>query len=222
MVRKHQPLSQLPSTVAITAAAAIRCRGNQQQLTDAHSATSRRALLGAIVAAPRATLAVADVVLVLPLPGVADQPLSLRRTREGRQLSRVRYHTAESFFAFVEEGLLTRGSDELYQAGIVLQLALSSHLLDIGFDDVWCARNIGLHVNKSLACANATGLGHECPELARFAEFLSPYGRWRNPDVATRAIFCPFSHQRICRLARELLDHVREVTGHPRPRTRRG
>lgn len=103
----------------------------------------------------------------------------------------------------------------------MLQLALSSHLLDVGFDDAWCAQNIGLHVDRSLTYASATGLGHECPELARLAEFLSPYGRWRNPDDAMRKTPCPFSYERVCGLTRELLDRVRAVTGQPRPRARR-
>lgn len=200
-------------------AAAIRDRGSQAQLFDARSATSRRALLGIIASAPLVGAAGAELsIAVRP----AVEPMALRRTREGRQLSRIRYHTAESFFAPIEAGALSCTSDLLYQCGIVLQLALSSHLLDVGFDDAWCARNIGLHVDKSLTHANATGLGQQCPELARLAEFLSPYGRWRNPDVSARANPCPFSHERICELARELLERVREVTGHPRLRTRRG
>lgn len=182
--------------------------------------TTRRALLGLIPAVPLAGLACAELASTAPSAGIVDQPIMLHRTRQGRQLSRVRYRTAESFFAGIGAGILSCQSDLLYQAGIVLQLGLSSHLLDVGFDDTWCAQNIGLYVNRSLVYANATGLAHECPELARLAEFLSPYGRWRNPDVATHATRCPFSHERIRELARDLLDRVREVTGHTRPRTR--
>jgi len=113
---------------------------------------------------------------------------------------------------------LFRESDQLYQVGIVVQLAVSAHLLDVGFDDAWCAKDIGLYLNRSLGRANATGLGHVSPELRRLAEFLSPYGRWHNPGALAAADTCPFSHEQICHLTRELLERVREVTGHPRPR----
>jgi hypothetical protein len=56
--------------------------------------------------------------------------------------------------------------------------------------------------------------------LKGLAEFLSPYGRWRNPDGSAAANTCPFSHEQMCGLTRELLDRVREVTGHSRPRGR--
>lgn len=181
--------------------------------------TSRRAFLGVLGSTPLLGLAGRDPAREAPAIAIADQSVPLRRTSEGRELSRVRYHNAESFFAPIGAGLLSCQSDLLYQTGIVLQLALSSHLLDVGFEDARCAQNIGLHVDRSLTYANATGLGHECPELARLVMFLSPYGRWRNPGVGTRANACPFSHERVCKLTRALLERVREVTGYPRPRT---
>jgi len=73
-----------------------------------------------------------------------DEAALLCRTREGRTLSRARYHRAESFFGTLEAGILTCNKDVLYYSGIVAQLALNSHLLDIGFADDWCARHIGL------------------------------------------------------------------------------
>jgi hypothetical protein len=118
----------------------------------------------------------------------------------------------------MEQGFAFRQSDQLYQVGIVLQLALTSHLLDVGFADAWCARNIGLYLDKSLERANATGLRYDCPELKKLAGFLSPYGRWRNADVTAGADACPISRERICGITRDLLERVREVTGHPRPR----
>src|SRR3546814_4279423 len=54
-------------------------------------------------------------------------------------VSRCRYRNAESFFLAIEEQLFSDTSDLLYQTGIVAQLALTSHLLDVGFDDRWCA-----------------------------------------------------------------------------------
>jgi hypothetical protein len=205
----------------VAGAAAIRDRGVTAQFAEAHGFTSRRGLLGALAVAPLAALSTAEVDHFGALIGVPNELVPLRRTREGRRLSRIRYHNAESFFAPVEQGFLSRQSDRLYQVGITLQLALSSHLLDVGFDDAWCAKNIGLHVNRSLEHANATRLGHDCPELTRLAEMLSPYGRLRDADVSRASSPWPFSNELICRLTRELLERVREVTGHSRPRRRR-
>src|SRR3546814_16612351 len=109
---------------------------------------------------------------------------NVRRTREGRLVSRCRYRNAESFFLAIEEQLFSDTSDLLYQTGIVAQLALTSHLLDVGFDDRWWARHIGLHIDKELDYANATGLTYRSPALERLAAVLSPYTVWRNPNTA--------------------------------------
>lgn len=182
--------------------------------------TSRRAFLGVLSSTPFLGLAAGDAALTGPTTGVAAQLVPLHRTSEARRLSRVRYHNAESFLSSVEHGFRFHDKDQLYYIGITLQLALSAHLLDVGFDDAWCAKNIGLHVDKSLALANATGLGHDSLELKQLAEFLSPYGRWRNSSGSVAADTCPFSHEEIRRLTRELLERVREVTGHLRRRGR--
>src|SRR3546814_5853816 len=63
-------------------------------------------------------------------------------------------------------------SNLFYHVGIVMQLGLSSHLLDVGFDDQWCARHLAYRVAKSLAYANATGLGFEGPEVELLAAIL--------------------------------------------------
>lgn len=187
-------------------------------------ATSRRALLGAFALAPVVTLPVRGEVAVpqqnslrvsLPL-GCIDSPVTLRRTRAGRNLSRFRYRNAESFFASVEDRKIRHGPDLLYQTGIVIQLALSSHLLDVGFDDAWCARYLGLNIAKSLACANATGLDHRAPDMERLAATLSPYSRWRYPDLSGAWPNCSYSRSDVGKLTRSLLDRVREATGHPR------
>jgi hypothetical protein len=117
--------------------------------------------LGALTAAPVAALAVPSpwgAVLASLHADYGDDPAAIVRTKEGRALSRRRYHVAEGFFPAEHERADWRGY--LYRAGITAQLALSSHLLDMGFADDWCARHIGLRVAKSLAYANATGLGH--------------------------------------------------------------
>lgn len=142
------------------------------------------------------------------------------RTREGRLLSRSRYRNAESFFLAIGERLFSDTGDLLYQTGIVAQLALTSHLLDVGFDDRWCARHIGLHIGKALAYSNATGLNYQSAALERLAPVLSPYNVWRNPDFDGSRPPVPTSLPDIPPLLRDLLDHVRGVTGHARPRRR--
>ncbi len=187
--------------------------------------TSRRALLGALTAAPVTALAVPSpwaAALASVHADYGDDPAAIVRTKEGRALSRRRYHVAEGFFPAENERSDWRGY--LYRAGITAQLALSSHLLDMGFADDWCARHIGLRVAKSLAYANATGLGHDCPAMARLAIVLTPYWRWNQvrlfgePEPDDDELTAPQVHA----LLRALLDRVRDVTGHPRPRMRRG
>ncbi|MCW0197577.1 hypothetical protein [Sphingopyxis sp.] len=145
----------------------------------------------------------------------------LVRSCEGRVLSASRYRNGESFFLAIEELRFNDPADLLYHTGIVVQMALSSHLLDVGFDDRWCARNIGLHIGTSLTYANATGLNYQSPELERLAVVLSPYNVWRNPDLHGSRPPAPASLPNIPPLLRDLLDHVRGVTGHSRPRRRK-
>ncbi len=184
--------------------------------------TSRRALLRALSTTPIAASAAASSPWREALAALhsehADEPALLCRSREGRSLSRFRYHRAESFFHTLEAGILTSNDEVLYYAGIVAQLALSAHLLDIGFEDEWCARHIGLRVGKSLAYANATALGHECSDMARLAAVLTPYWKWRQPrrDEPTPADD-GFTADQVRPLLRALLNRVHEVTGHPRP-----
>jgi hypothetical protein len=144
----------------------------------------------------------------------------LRRTKAGRSDSRFRYHNAESFFLGIEQGIVRDPHDRLYQTGIVLQLGLSSHLLDVGFTDQWCARHIGLNIARSLAYANATGFGFELAEFDLLAAILSPYGKWRFPQPREQIEDLPFTPEQIRMLTRMLLDHVHYVTGHARPRGR--
>jgi hypothetical protein len=185
---------------------------------------SRRSVLKAIAAAPIfARLAgppPAEKLALLcdPLLSNIDLPSGLSRSSEGRNASRFRYHNAESFFLGVEQGIVRDASDRLYQIGIVLQLGLSSHLLDVGFTDRWCARNIGLRVSRSLALSNATGLGFQTPDFDLLATILSPYSRWRLPDKNARIDDVPFTPPQLLAQTRALLDHVHRATGHPRPR----
>ena len=192
-------------------------------MADLGLAPSRRALLGALTTAPIA----ASIPMSSPWSDAlsalrhdyGDDPATLARTRGGRELSLHRYHVAEEFFPDTVRPTMLGWRDYLYATGVAAQLALSSHLLDVGFDDKWCARHIGYKVAKSLAYANATGLGHDCPKMACLALILTPYWQWNalsrhqglNPDDGG------FTAAQVASLLRALLDHVHEVTGHPRP-----
>lgn len=185
--------------------------------------TSRRTLLGTLAVVPAAvpTIAGAAIAAVQTLAkgerqfAWAGEPVALHRTRAGRSLSRVRYRTAEQFFASIEAGTIRDGASLLYHTGIVMQLGLSAHLLDVGFDDQWCARHVGLHIDRSLALANATGLGLDDPQIEHLAAALSPYGKWRHADIEG-GHSKPCSNAELPPLTRTLLDHVRSVTGHSR------
>jgi hypothetical protein len=150
------------------------------------------------------------------------EPVQLLRTREGRNLSRARYRRAEEFMHSLAPEAPGNGPDILYNAGIVAQLALSSHLLDVGFPDTWCARHVGLHVARSLAYANATGFGHDCAEMKRLADVLTPYWKWNPRSLvdAPRPNDGGFSPRDIRALSGALLDHVGQVTGHRQSRRR--
>lgn len=191
---------------------------------DSKDGTTRRALLRTLGVAPlAATLVISpwnDAIAALHAH-YDDPPAALCRSRDGRSLSRARYHRAESFFHPIERQYPFSKKELLYQSGIVAQLALSSHLLDVGFTDPWCARHIGLYVAKSLAYANATGFDHDCPEMSRLAAVLSPYWKWNDlpldgdpPPLGDGG----FTKQKVCSLLRVLLDRVHDVTGHPRPK----
>ncbi|MCT2399608.1 hypothetical protein [Novosphingobium mangrovi (ex Huang et al. 2023)] len=183
------------------------------------SPTSRRALLGTLSLAPVAVPAIATApnwTAALRQFDWVGEPATLHRTRAGRSLSRARYHNAEQFFASIEQGIIREGPNLLYHTGIVMQLGLSAHLLDVGFEDQWCARHVGLHIDRSLALANATGLGLDEPAIDQLACFVSPYGKWRHADIGG-GHSCPWSGADLQSLTRQLLDHVRAVTGHARP-----
>lgn len=182
------------------------------------TAMTRRSILVGLASAP------AVAAIAVPAAGsVAGQGTvngdgipKLARNREQRALSRFRYHNAEGFFLGLDPAISMQPGDQLYRTGIVFQLALSSHLLDVGFDDEWCRRNIGLDVGKALRLANATGLEATDGHIDRLAPTLSPYSKWRDP-ASTGPNADEIAMATIARRAsRRLLDHVREATGHPR------
>src|SRR3546814_19806167 len=94
-----------------------------------------------------------------------------------------------------------------------MQLGLSSHLLDVGFDDQWCARHLAYRVAKSLAYANATGLGFEGPEVELLAAILTPYWRWNGWRLGdeSKPVDSPFTAPEVIQLARALRSEERRV-----------
>lgn len=177
---------------------------------------SRRGLLSSLAAAPISFWSAEPGQIVLR-SDAEEHTAKLERTPQNRQLSRARYHNAEGFFYSASQFGDEPDGDRLYSIGIVIQLGLSAHLLDVGFDDRWCARNIGLHISRSLALANATGLGFDPVGFELLTALLSPYGKWRNAPRAAVLDF-PFASRELGSLVRLMLDHVRDVTGHSRPR----
>jgi hypothetical protein len=106
----------------------------------------------------------------------------------------------------------------LHQAGGVAKLALCAHLLDVGFPDDWNAAHIRQDIAKALAYANATGFGHDCPDMARLATILTPYWKWGYPHLIGDPPMDDggFTPDRVRPLIRVLLDRVADVTGHQR------
>lgn len=189
---------------------------------ESHGVTSRRDLLRGLAAAPVVVPVIASPwreALAALHEQYGDRTVGLARTKDGRSLSRVRYHRAEEFFPYNGPKSAAGWRSFLYFSGITAQLGLSAHLLDVGFPDDWIARNIGLRVAKSLAYATATGFGHDCPDMARLATVLTPYNHWNSPRLFGEP--APddggFAQHQVRLLLRALLDRVHDVTGHPHP-----
>lgn len=177
---------------------------------------SRRSWLGLMGAGSLgAVVPLGNSALAGLLKSYGHGDITLQRSREGRALSRARYHRALSFMPYP-------GMDHdafFYQAGIVVQLGLSAHLLDVGFADAWCARHVGLRVASTLAYARATGLDVQSGALDRLAAVLSPYSQWNTPqDNRCRVDDGGFSQVEVISVLTDLLEAVREATGHGRPR----
>lgn len=149
------------------------------------------------------------------------EPIQILRTRDGRSLSRERFRRTEEFMSFLASNNHNDWNDFLYNAGIVVQLALSSHLLDVGFSDDWCARNIGLNIAQSFAYANATGFGHECVEAKRLMDVLSPYWKWNRRSLAEspQPSDGGFTPEEIRTLLCNIVTQVHHVTGDKRTRS---
>ncbi|PZU07384.1 MAG: hypothetical protein DI606_16610 [Sphingobium sp.] len=150
------------------------------------------------------------------------RPVRLLRTREGRALSLERYLRAGEFMGSLTSGMADDTAYFFYSAGIVAQLAMSSHLLDVGFPDMWCAKYIGLHVDRSLAYANATAFGYENAATEQLMAILSPYWKWNSLSRAQgiKPDDGGFGSDEVREIISALVDHVAEVTGHTCPARR--
>lgn len=192
--------------------------------TDSSGSTSRRAMLRGLTILPA-------VAATIPSPWAKalaelhrrydDQPATLVRTKAGRSISRQRYHRAEIEFYGIEGGFHEgRIRTTLHTAGSVAKLALCAHLLDVGFPDLWNAEYTRQDISKVLAYANATGLGHHCPDMVRLANILTPYWKWGYPHLIGDPPMDDggFTAGQVQLLIRALLERVHDVTGHTRPK----
>jgi hypothetical protein len=188
-----------------------------------HVSKSRRALLRGLLIAPVAGPAIASPwtkALASLHKRYEDERVVLVRTKAGRECSGDRYGSAEIAFASIEGGFFAPDTRvTLHQAGAVTKLALCAYLLDIGVPDEWAATHIRQDMAKALAYSNATGLGHDCPEMARLAVVLSPYWKWGYPHLIGDPPMDDggFTPDCVRPLVRALLDRVADVTGHSRP-----
>jgi hypothetical protein len=188
---------------------------------------SRRALLCGLAIAPVAASAIAspwEDTLGALHRRYEDEPAKLERTKEGRSISRFRYHNAERWMTTLEADFLIEprfAREALHHAGFVTQQALCAYLLDIGFADACNASHIKQYIAKALAYSNACGFGHDCPDMARLAGVLSPYWKWGYHYAdweENRPRTGGFIPATITPLVRTLVDRVHDVTGHPRPK----
>lgn len=117
-------------------------------------------------------------------------PLSVQRTAYKRDFGRVRFENAVSWFASCDPDLARVEASHLYDAGICAHLALTAYLLDRGFDDSWCAKNLAYRITDALDWANAAGLGFSNSALSRLAIVLTPYWQWgpMHQDRQTRRL----------------------------------
>lgn len=178
--------------------------------------SSQRALLEAFVpnSAALGASAITHESLSMEFEAWADEPAILRRTKESKSESAFRYANAEQFFRCIEAGVITERSELLYRIGIVQQLAISSWLFAVGFDDEWCRHHIGLRIAKSLGYANASGFDYYDPRANLLAALLTPYGKWRSPTSCKSHDGGPFNAAEMIAMTRQLLDHVQRMTGH--------
>ena len=100
------------------------------------------------------------------------------RDSEANEEAMWRLRNAHGFFPTAE---FARPADQLYQIGIVSQMALTACLVATGWSDEHCRRNVGQDVGKAFFLANAEGLQFHSESFARLMPLLSPYGRWRPP-----------------------------------------
>src|SRR3546814_14365744 len=101
--------------------------------------TSRRDLLGALAATSAGAAAVPTICRPLDreFDAWGDEPVALKRTEDGRRLSRFRYHNAEVFFAGVEMGFRRARSNLFYHVGLVMQLGSEERRVGKEWRSTW-------------------------------------------------------------------------------------
>lgn len=189
--------------------------------------TSRRTLLRGLTIVPVAGPAIASPWakgLASLHKHYEDEPATLARSKEGRCISRFRYHNAERCWMVTDIVAFPKSrftNPAMHFAGFVCEQALYAYLLDMGFAGGWNASHIKQDIAKALAYANACGLGHDCPDMAQLAVVLSPYWKWGyhydewEEDRNRTGGFVPAT---IKALLRALVDRVHDVNRHPRAR----
>ena len=143
------------------------------------------------------------------------EPLTVQRTAWKRALGEVRFRNAIASLEAIDPDADNVTSTLYYGAGVAAQMGLTAYLLDRGFDDHWCARNVGLRITTALDWANATGLNHANPSICRLATVLTPYWKWGrfwNSDFI-RSADCGFKPGEIHTIIDNLLDRIGTATG---------
>lgn len=143
------------------------------------------------------------------------EPLTVQRTAYKRALGEVRFRNAVASLEAIDPDADHINSMLCYGAGVAAQMGLTAYLLDRGFDDHWCARNVGLRITAALDWANAAGLNHANPSICQLAIVLTPYWKWRrfwNSEIL-RSADCGFKPGEVRAIIDNLLDHICTATG---------
>jgi hypothetical protein len=144
------------------------------------------------------------------LAPIDPDPIILHRTADNRTLTRILYECPGE--------IIPAGDPRtLYQGGIITNLAISTHLLLVGFPGAGCARHIHRHVERLLAYANVSGSGHGCPEMPLLAANLASHWKCNHMHrYESGPIDGGFTVDRV----RPQFDRVRTVNGIPEPEAR--
>lgn len=143
------------------------------------------------------------------------EPLTVQRTAYKRALGEIRFRNAIASLEAIDPDTDRIDPTLYYGAGVAAQMGLTAFLLDRGYDDHWCARNVGLRITTALDWANAAGLNHANPSICRLAIVLTPYWKWRRfwHSRFLRGADCGFKPGEVHTIIDNLLDHICTATG---------